>query len=41
MTCFSSQLCVKAVQEMLINGATPEEAAEILEKSFKEVYEAE
>lgn len=40
MTCFSNQLCVKAVQEMLINGATPEEAVESLETSFKEVYEA-
>lgn len=40
MTCFSNQLCVKAVQEMLINGATPEEAVESLEASFKEVYEA-
>lgn len=41
MTCFSNQFCVKAVQEMLINGATPEEAVESLETSFKEVYEAE
>ena len=41
MTCFSNQLCVKAVQEMLINGATPEEAVQSLEESFKEVYEAE
>lgn len=40
MTCFSNQLCVKAVQEMLINGAIPEEAVESLETSFKEVYEA-
>ena len=40
MTCFSNQLCVKAVQEILINGATPEEAVESLETSFKEVYEA-
>ena len=40
LTCFSNQLCVKAVQEMLINGATPEEAVESLETSFKEVYEA-
>lgn len=40
MTCFSNQFCVKAVQEMLINGATPEEAVESLETSFKEVYEA-
>lgn len=39
MTCFSNQLCVKAVQEMLINGATPEEAVQSLETSFKEVYE--
>lgn len=39
MTCFSNQLCVKAVQEMLINGATPEEAVQSLEASFKEVYE--
>lgn len=41
MTCFSNQFGVKAVQEMLINGATPEEAVESLETSFKEVYEAE
>ena len=40
MTCFSNQFCVKAVQEMLVNGATPEEAVESLEASFKEVYEA-
>lgn len=41
MTCFSNQVCVKAVQEMLINGATPEEAVESLEQSFKAVYEEE
>lgn len=38
MTCYSNQLCVKAVQSMLINGASAEEAVEGLEKSFKEVY---
>ena len=38
MTCFSNQLCVKAVQNMLVNGASPEEAVAGLEKSLKEVY---
>lgn len=41
MSCFSNQVCVKAVQEMLINGASPEEAVKSLEESFKAVYEEE
>lgn len=38
MTCFSNQLCVKAVQNMLVNGASAEDAVAGLEKAFKEVY---
>ena len=38
MTCFSNQLCVKAVQEMLVNGTSAEDAVADLEQSFKEVY---
>ncbi len=39
MTGFSNQLCVKAVQEMLVNGTSPEDAVADLETSFKELYE--
>lgn len=38
MASFSSQLCVKAVQNMLVNGASPKEAVAGLEKSLKEIY---
>jgi len=41
MTAFANQLGVKAVQEMLINGVSAEEAVESLEAAFKEIYEAE
>lgn len=39
MMCFSNQLCVKAVQSMLVNGVTPEEAVAELEQAFKQVYQ--
>lgn len=39
LSCFSNQLCVKAVQEMLVNGTSAEDAVADLEASFKEVYE--
>lgn len=39
MTGFSNQLCVKAVQEMLVNGTSAEDAVADLEASFKELYE--
>ncbi len=41
MTCFSNQLAVKAVQDMLINGTSAKDAVAGLETAFKEVYEAE
>lgn len=41
MASFSNQLCVKAVQEMLVNSASAEEAVASLETSLKELYEAE
>lgn len=38
MTGFANQLGVKAVQEMLINGASAEEAVAIFEASLQELY---
>lgn len=39
MTGFANQLGVKACQEMLVNGVSPEEAVQIFEDSLKALYE--
>lgn len=35
---FSNQLCVKAMQQILVNGAEPQEALDSLEQSLLELY---
>lgn len=36
---FSNQLCVKAMQQILVNGVEPQEALDSLEQSLLELYE--
>ena len=35
---FSNQLCVKAMQQILVNGVEPQEALDSLEQSLLELY---